>query len=260
MTEPLYQTDTYLFECLATVKRAQFEEGKLRVVLDRTIFYPQGGGQPTDVGCIRSVSGDKTMNVTFARLSPQTGEIEHEGGLTAGSPPEGEEGGFAVGEQVTLQIDKDRRLLNARLHSAGHLLDGALQLLEVPLVGIKGYHFPDGPYVEYVPRSDQEVDLAELLSRESQSRIELMASQMIAEARPITVYKAKPGDCAPKLYAALPEKARQSEEVRLIRFEGVPLDGPCGGTHLANTREIGKFGIRKVGQRKGVVKISYSIE
>lgn len=235
------------------MKRVQFEEGKLRVVLDQTIFYPQGGGQPTDVGCIRSVSGDKTLNVTFARLLPQTGEIEHEGSLA------GAQEGFAVGEQVLLQVDKDRRLLNARLHSAGHLLDGALQLLNVPLIGTKGYHFPDGPYVEYIPQGDQ-IDLTELLSKESQSRIELKAKQMIAEERPITVYKIKPSECAPELYAALPEKARQSEEVRLIRFEGVPLDGPCGGTHLANTREIGKFGIRKMGQKKGVVKISYFIE
>lgn len=252
MTELVYQSDTYQFECPARVREIQSSGEKLRIILDRTIFYPQGGGQPTDTGCIKSRDGLKVFNVAFARLLPDTGIVEHEGTISTGGEP------FGAAEEVLLQVDKDRRILNSRLHSAGHLLDHAIQLLGIPLVGTKGYHFPDGPYVEYAPQG--EVDLSKSALERLQSQIEIKAREMIDECRSITVTRLKPGECSPELYSTLPEKARQSEEVRLVRFENVPLEGPCGGTHLTNTRDIGKFGIRKVSQKKGLVKISYFVE
>ncbi|PIS39583.1 MAG: alanyl-tRNA editing protein AlaX, partial [Candidatus Nealsonbacteria bacterium CG08_land_8_20_14_0_20_38_20] len=114
MTKLNYFDNTYLFESEAIfIEIKENEKGKA-VILDATIFYPQGGGQPADKGEI--VSGDNIFVVSDVRLD-ESGTVWHFGEFKTGE--------FKQGDKVDLKIDKDRRILNAKLHSAGHLLDCA---------------------------------------------------------------------------------------------------------------------------------------
>ena len=112
MTKLNYLSNTYLFDSEAIfVEIKENEKGKA-VILDKTIFYPQGGGQPADKGKI--ISGDTIFIVNDVRID-EVGIVWHFGEFSNGQ--------FKIGNKVILKIDKDRRKLNAKLHSAGHLLD-----------------------------------------------------------------------------------------------------------------------------------------
>jgi Ser-tRNA(Ala) deacylase AlaX len=110
----------------------------------QTIFHPQGGGQPTDVGIIQSPTGNFT--VTKVEMRKEDNVILH-----LGTFANADTSGFTAGATVSLVVDEATRRLNARIHSAGHLLDAAMRNTgRTDLVPSKGYHFPSGPYVEYV--------------------------------------------------------------------------------------------------------------
>src|SRR5271170_7651969 len=138
-TKLLYLDDTDNHLATATVLSIENSEEKgISVILDQTIFYPQGGGQPADQGQITDNTG-ALFTVKDVRMV--NGIVHHFGEFSQNN--------FSINQSVNLSIDIKRRQLNARLHSAGHLIDAAVQLLSLPLVPAKGYHFPDGPYVEY---------------------------------------------------------------------------------------------------------------
>ncbi|KAK3276252.1 hypothetical protein CYMTET_15662, partial [Cymbomonas tetramitiformis] len=152
-TKPVYFQDTHCFTAEAKFLGQLQEEGKLAVIVDESIFYPQGGGQPADHGVLVSSSG-VTFKVEDVRSNQ--GVIQHYGRFAEGSSE------FAAGDTLSLTVDGTRRVLNARLHSAGHLLDdcmGAVGYGPAHLVPTKGYHFPDAPYVEYKGKVDKaEID------------------------------------------------------------------------------------------------------
>ncbi|MBI3458970.1 hypothetical protein HY061_01765 [Candidatus Azambacteria bacterium] len=137
-TKMLYLADTYLFQSSAHVEVIEHDEQGMAVILDQTIFYPQGGGQPTDTGTI--VSELAEFQVIKVLYRPD-GTIAHYGSLLNGE--------LKAGDKVILSINENWCILNARNHTAGHMLAFATEKSYPQLVGIKGYHFPDGPYVEF---------------------------------------------------------------------------------------------------------------
>ena len=139
MTQLLYLQDTYLFKSNSSILEIRaLEDGRTAIILDQTIFYPQGGGQPCDIGTIST--NQARYRVTDVRLDAY-GDVHHIGTFETAQ--------FVPGEQVDLEIDQDRRIRNAKLHSAGHLLDCAVAQLGLQIKPSKGYHFREGPYVEY---------------------------------------------------------------------------------------------------------------
>lgn len=145
MTELLYWNDTYLAHASATIENIEInEDGKkgeeFIITVNKTIFHPQGGGQPSDTGFIRNDAFE--FKVSMVR---KNGEIvQHVGNFTKGT-----EKNVSKNDSVNLSIQLEDRKLYARLHSAGHLLDAAVKSLGLELVPGKGYHFPNSPYVEY---------------------------------------------------------------------------------------------------------------
>jgi Ser-tRNA(Ala) deacylase AlaX len=143
-TVALYQTDTYLLKSDATVLAVEPLDGGegWAVVLDQTVFHPQGGGQPADVGTLEGESG-APFAVSMVKKGP-TGVVRHEG--ASPTPPP-----FAAGSRVRCAVSEQPRLLNARVHSAGHLIDVAMTNsgMASRLRPTKGYHFTPGSYVEY---------------------------------------------------------------------------------------------------------------
>lgn len=226
-TKLLYLTDTYLFETNAQIVDIFEHESQTVLVLDQTIFYPAGGGQPCDVGFISNQNGK--FEVVKTVFNP-SGQVWHLGDFTNGN--------FEIGEIVKLEIESEKRLLNSKNHTAGHLIDLAIESFNLGLIPVKGYHFPVGAYVEYSGNLDLEnAKFTEILEQK--------VSQIIQEN--------------PKISFEMTKTKHESGKLeRIIRIENYK-NCPCGGTHIAKTCEIGKIKIRKIKNNKGNIRIGYEI-
>ena len=141
-TEPLWLGDSHLFSCSATVLgTVQAEGGGWSVVLDATVFHPQGGGQPGDSGVLTAASG-ASFSVSSTKKD-KSGVVTHEAAAGSAEPP-----ALAAGDTVRCQVDEASRRLAARVHSAGHLIDVGMTACGAGLAPTKGYHFQPGAYVE----------------------------------------------------------------------------------------------------------------
>lgn len=238
-TKALYLDDTYLFQSSAQVEAIERNEHGLAVILDQTIFYPQGGGQPTDIGTIVTVSAEFQVIKVLYCLD---GTIAHYGLFLKGE--------LKVGDKVTLLINDDRRIINARNHTAGHMLAFAAEKFYPQLVGIKGYHFPDGPYVEF------DGSLNEMEKIQASAVLQRAVRQMIEQKLPIAIRLVTVDELA-KICRNILLNIPKDKPTRVMIIDGFGLG--CGGTHVANTKEIDSFVVRKVKQEKGKVKISYTI-
>merc|ERR1712093_139775 len=178
------------------------------VTLDQTIFHPQGGGQPADIGKI--TCGEAVYEVNFTSVGPD-GIINHYGDFTSGA--------FEAGASVELEINAEKRKLYARIHSAGHLLDLAVVAAGyTDLKPAKGYHFEDGSYVEYIGNIDSKERAA------AKVKIQEELNKLIAADLPVTVARGVP---------------------RIVAY-GDDAGCPCGGTHVTNTGLLGKVTLTKL--------------
>lgn len=206
------------------------EDGRAVLVLDSTIFYAQGGGQPGDRGTIRSAVRDQSAAVWGEFLVEDVrhvaGEVYHYGTYSSGL--------LEVGQTVVLAIDWERRLLNTRLHSAAHLLDALMRQFYANCKPVKSYHFPEGPYVEY--QCSEVLDLEKMKELLSQ---ECVKHQV--HTTPTTIDLTNPGRRIVTLYLPQPHAI------------------PCGGTHVNSVSEIGQIQIRKIKLKNGVCRISYAL-
>ncbi|KAF6142504.1 hypothetical protein GIB67_039468 [Kingdonia uniflora] len=172
-TRLAYFDDMFNLESKSTLlSHSQGEDGRRALILDATIFHPQGGGQPSDIGFISSVESGFKFVVEDARV--KDGVVFHYGYFA--SSGDGSDFELEKGRQVFLFVDEERRKLNSRLHSAGHLLDICMQNVGLSyLEPGKGYHFPDGPFVEYKGT----VSKNEMQSK--QKELELEANVLISQ-------------------------------------------------------------------------------
>lgn len=122
--------DFGVVECAAEVVKLEEHGPQPVVVLDQTCFYPKGGGQDLDQGTINT---DKAVFVVEAVFFID-GEVKHIGHYTESS--------FAVGDKVRCKVKEDRRSINTRIHSGGHLLDMAVRQLGWDWKPGKGAHYP----------------------------------------------------------------------------------------------------------------------
>jgi len=241
-TKLLYLEDTYIDEGKAIILSLQEIPDKgISLILDQTIFYPQGGGQPADTGEISTINGARFLVNDVRTID---GLVHHFGTLIAGS--------IEKGEEAKIKIDPLRRRLNARLHSAGHLIDAAVQCLSLPLKPSKGYHFPDGPYVEY--EGEIEAEKREDLRQQLEQKVtELVSAQLITQI--VSTDKANLLDHCPYI----PDYINDDKPVRVITM--LPKLGcPCGGTHVKKSDEIGQIRLTKLKAKGGQIKISYALQ
>ena len=279
-TERLYLDDTHLYTTTSTVlavkpavpsindkdKDAAGSEDPPRfaVVTAATVFHPQGGGQPSDVGRIVS---DGDGGVTFVVDSVRSGEggVIHHYGTFASAADKGEDGNgssssgtcppFQVGQAVTLEIESTSRKLHARLHSAGHALDVAVLQLGLGLRPTKGYHFQDAPYVEYLGKLPSEAGTADEVATALTDKMKVLIEADIASEVQLT----SKVDAAKLLVGGEEDVAHFAEEahVRLVSVGGNMC--PCGGTHVKSTGELGVVEVTKIKMKKNVTRISYRL-
>jgi misacylated tRNA(Ala) deacylase len=226
VTEPLYRTAPYAREAEARVAALTPEGG---LVVDRSLFYPQGGGQPGDSGWLDWDAG---------RLGIATA-VKGEGGTVVLIPGEGPVP--PAGAAIRQVLDWDRRHLHMRVHTALHLLS---VVLPFPVTGGQ------------IGAGRGRLDFAMEGAPEDRDGIETALNGLVARDLPVTEdwitdaeLAANPG--LVKTMSVMPPTGQG--RVRLVRIgagaEQVDLQ-PCGGTHVARTGEIGRIGLGKV-ENKG---------
>jgi misacylated tRNA(Ala) deacylase len=227
MTESLYRTDPYLKEVEAVVAAITPEGG---IVLDRTIFYPTGGGQPGDAGV---VSWDGREIAIATTVKGEGAEIVLIPGEAAGLPE--------VGQTVLQSLDWDRRHRHMRVHTALHLLSVVIPL---PVTGgaiatDKGrldFDMPETPHAKEA--------LEDALNDLVEADLPVVEDWITDEG-----LAANPG--LVKTMSVAPPRGQG--RVRLIRIGTGPSQvdlQPCGGTHVARTGEIGRLRLGKI-EKKG---------
>jgi len=221
-TRALFGDDAYLRDCAATVVES-LPEG---VVLDRTVFYPLGGGQPGDTGMLRAADG-RAWRVTDTRKG-EGGRIVH---LLAddAAPP-------APGTGVEATLDWERRYAHMRMHTCLHLLGAVLRF------GVTGGQIS-------AEKSRLDFDTQEDIDKERVTAAvnALIKANQAVRSRWITNAEL---DAQPELVRTLSvQPPRGVGRIRLLEIPGIDLQ-PCGGTHVAATGEIGPVVVTKV-ENKG---------
>lgn len=226
MTEELFREDSYLRTCEAKVLSVG-EEG---IVLDRTIFYPTGGGQPGDVGTLTTADG-RAVPVADTRKGKAVQGIVHVPGEGAAT--------LSEGETVTVSLDWDRRYRLMRMHTALHILCSLVD------GGVTGGQIGDAKSrldfnlePENVPEKDA---LTEKLNA------------VVAGDHAVTIGSITDAELEanPDLVRTMSVKPPMGAgKVRMIRI-GEDVDyQPCGGTHVKATGEIGRLEVTKI-ENKG---------
>ncbi len=223
MTEELFREDSYLKECNATVTKS----APGRVGLDRTVFYPTGGGQPGDTGVLALADG--TEVAVLDTIKDHDADIVHVIAEDT-TPP-------APGTAVTARIDWDRRYRHMRMHSLLHLVCASVPCrITGAQVGAEKSRidFDTGEHVL------DKAALTEALNR-------LVAEDRALAHRWITDNEL---DASPELVRTMSvQPPRGTGRVRLMEVDGADLQ-PCGGTHVARTGEIGSVAVAKI-ENKG---------
>jgi misacylated tRNA(Ala) deacylase len=257
MTQDLFRTDAYLTECTATVT-AISDQG---IVLDRTVFYPLGGGQAGDAGSLALTDG-RLLAISDTRKGKDAeGKFTHEiCHIPASDGPEPlsiqdlcAHHGLHVGDMVTARLDWARRHRLMRFHTTTHLLCHVVPQL------VNGCSItPDAARLDF--------NMTDPLDKEA---LTAAIAALVAAAHPVTVGSITDAelDANPALVKSMSvSPPRGTGSIRTIRIGAATADAgrigttdlidfqPCGGTHVANTSEIGAVVVTKIEKKSATTR------
>jgi misacylated tRNA(Ala) deacylase len=225
-TDCLFRDDSYLNDCRASVLAITAQGG---VVLDRTVFYANSGGQPGDTGSLTTSDGTRIAIDTAIFTDPAKSEIAHM--PAAGSPA------LKPGDAVMAAIDWNKRYARMRMHTALHLLSAALP-----------YAVTGGSVGESESRLDFDIPDAGLDKDAITAKVnEMIASNAAVTSRWISDAELEANPGLVKTMSVKPPMG--TGKVRLIDIANLDLQ-PCGGTHVRNTGEIGPVRVTQI-EKKG---------
>ena len=223
MTERVFYQDSYQQTLNTTITAVQAD----RIEFAATIFYPLGGGQPGDQGTV-SCNGS-SLNIVDTRKGETADAISHQ--------LESETHELQVGDEVTLELDGERRYKHMRMHTCMHLLGS---LIPVPVTG--GSVGAEKSRLDF-DIGDNQLDKEDLTIRLN----ELVQSKTTLALESITDEEL---DQNPSLVRTMSvQPPRGAGTIRMIRIGDIDYQ-PCGGTHLSNTSEIGPVRVSKI-ENKG---------
>lgn len=226
-TERLYYHDSRLLEFDArVVDLNQRDDGAIAVVLDRTAFYPTGGGQPNDTGML----GDAQV---VDCIDAEENGVLH---VIQGPAPQ-------IGDSVHGKIDRLRRLDHLQQHTGQHILSAAF---------VKLFDAPTRSFRVLEHECEIDVDLEDP-SDEKIGRAVDLANQIIWEARPIDIKNVTSAEAAELPLRKGPARAG---DLRIIEIGDFDLT-PCGGTHAQSTGEVGCLAVRSWERAKGLARIQF---
>jgi len=215
----MFRDEPYRTEAEATVQSV--DAGG--IVLDRTIFYPRGGGQAGDSGKIGEIVIADTVKSTPSQDGAQS--ILH-------VPAPDQTIALAPGDKVALKLDWAKRHRHMRFHTATHLLCAIVPHQTNGCSITRDYARLDFDMVEPLDKARLESELDRLVNEAHEVRTVWITDEEL--------------DAKPDLVRTMSVKPpRGVGRVRLLEIDGVDLQ-PCGGTHVANTREIGKLRVAKI--------------
>lgn len=201
----------------------------------QTILYPRGGGQPSDTGTLALEDQEPTFTVLLVRKT-QDGRILHFG------KPENTDTIFVEGQRVIQNVDGDRRDYHSRLHTGGHIVGLAMELLFPDMKKVKANHAPGEACMEYEG----------LLYNEQKLLIQAKVDELVKQDLPILISWVEDG-------SDLEGRGKNREgPIRVASIGGLDQN-PCGGTHVDRTSLAGPIAIRKVSRQKGISRVSYEV-
>lgn len=237
-TDPIYLTDPYKINMQACVLDVSLEkEGVYKLILDQTVFYPMGGGQPTDQGTLETEDG---ISMSVYQVLMKDGEITHYV-KTTDAPQKG--------QKVTGSINWERRFKNMRVHTAGHIVDFAVHLLGYSpekLLPVKGDHGKK-PFVMF------EGTAPDLTKDILQKKVD----EIIAQKKAFS-WKFLPLEELKKEAIYLQPGLPVHKPLRVLSLEGVGSVAD-GGTIVKNTQEVETTTIVSIEVDQGYTKIRYTI-
>lgn len=227
VTERLYYSDSHLIEFEARVVNVTDRvSGWTAVVLDRTAFYPTGGGQPSDTGTLNG------LRVVECIDDGENGVLH----VVQGAAP-------ARGAVVRGRVDWSKRLDHIQQHTGQHILSQAfVTLFNAPTRSFRVMH----------ASCEIDVELNNPATEIIERAVEL-ANNVIWEDRSITIRNINAGEA---LDLPLRKEPARDGELRLIEIEGFDLT-PCGGTHAYRTGEVGIIAVRSWERAKGLTRIEF---
>jgi alanyl-tRNA synthetase len=230
MTERLYYHDSFLYDFSACVVEAMERNGRAAVVLDRTAFYPTSGGQVHDTGLL--LAGQEQVEVSEV-ADEEDGRILH---FVAAFLP--------IGTQVQGRVNAVRRRDHVQQHTGQHVLSAAfIELFDMPTVSF------------HMGEESCTIDLETAgLSAEQARQAELLANEVIAENRPVTIRFVPLEEARNLGLRKLPPK--QTGDLRLIEIANFDLTA-CGGTHVRATGQIGSILLRKIEKVKQGMRVEF---
>jgi misacylated tRNA(Ala) deacylase len=247
MTQELFRSDATCTECTATVT-AILEQG---IVLDRTVFYPLGGGQAGDAGVLILDNGALLPIVDTRKVKDDSGATTSDiGHVPAQQDAQGQSipqwcaaQGLRVGDRVTARIDWARRHRMMRFHTSTHLLCHLVPQL------VNGCSItPDYARLDF--------NMTDPLDKEA---LTAGIARLVAAAHPVTVGSITDEelDANPALVKSMSvQPPRGSGRIRTIRIGHDTLIDfqPCGGTHVTNTSEIGAVVVTKIEKKSATTR------
>lgn len=244
------------------VKNASRDDYAL--ITESTIFYVQGGGQPSDTGTISCVSeankesnanSDSTpiFEVHSVRHPASGGAILHFGRFKSTIPINPTI--FPPGAEIQQNIDIQKRTLHSRLHTAGHILGLAINALSASgvlpsLVESKASHYPDSAAVEFIG----------LIDGKFKDAIQAKTDEFVKGDSKVLIHWWEMDRLLKECKGVeegfvLPEGETLG---RVVEMEGLG-SYPCGGTHVASCSQVGRVEVKKIARSKGVSRISYRV-
>lgn len=224
-SEKLYYNDSYIQVFHAQVKKCTpVEGGRYAVILDKTVFYPESGGQPADLGVLD--------HIPVIDVQEEDSQIVH----VLEKCPEGDE--------VNGRIDWGRRFDHMQQHSGQHILSGAFY----KLLGAQTVSFHMG-------MCSSQIDLAiDELKPEDSAAVENLANSAVFDNAPVKIHFVDKDNIHKFNVRKMPGKAFES--IRLIQFDDIDCC-PCGGTHVARTGEVGLIKIRGWERKNNAVRVDF---
>jgi misacylated tRNA(Ala) deacylase len=226
VTDALYRRDAYVATCDAVVAHVA-DDG---VELDRTVFYPHGGGQAGDCGWLVTADGTR-VRVVDARKSKRA-DATPDDTLHVLDPASGWQQRLAVGTSLRAEIDWERRYRHMRFHTATHLLCAVVRQLVDGCSITADYARLDFAMTDLLDKADVQAGLDRLIAAGHPVSHEWITDDEM-RANPQLV---KSMSVSPPIGFG---------RVRLLRVHDVDLQ-PCGGTHVRNTAEIGDVRVAKI--------------
>lgn len=242
------ECDAKLLSCQVIKQDDEGADDIVHIELDRTTMHPQGGGQPTDLGVLKVNDDDDTVvQITKVTVDRASGVASHAGTISSGKQLE-------VGQSIHVSVDAEQRQILSECHTAGHVVDSAMARCERVLPPSKGYHFLDGPYVEYKGKiaPEEKDELLEKLQKAFQELVEEDIETTIE-----TMSKPDAEEVCNRVQDNFNLDDFGTGDIRIVTVAGWPC--PCGGTHVRSTKHLKerKWGITGIKSKKGVVRVKY---